>query len=201
VGLTSEQSLAIVEQICSALAYAHGKGVVHRDIKPANVMIDTESQVKVADFGLARLTDPSAEQMGHTMTGTVMGTPDYMAPEQMRGMNVDHRADIYSLGVMVYEMFCREVPRGAFEPPSVRIGCDPRIDPIVIRAMQPNPERRYQNTHEMRTDVSAVRQPALAPETEVGTPRRGVQAADAAASAAGGRRGAPSLPAQDVSGF
>ena len=162
VGLEPAQALAIVEQVCTALAYAHGKGIVHRDIKPANVMIDTESQVKVADFGLARLTDPSAEQMGHTMTGTVMGTPDYMAPEQMKGMNVDHRADIYSLGVMVYEMLCKEVPRGAFEPPSVRGGCDPRIDPIVIKAMQPNPERRYQNTQEMKTDVSAVRQPAPA---------------------------------------
>src|SRR5205085_1299952 len=75
--LSAEQALSIVEQICTALAYAHNKGIVHRDIKPANVMIDTESQVKVADFGLARLTDPSAEQMGHTMTGTVMGTPDY----------------------------------------------------------------------------------------------------------------------------
>ena len=71
------------------------------------------------------------------MTGTVMGTPDYMAPEQMRGMNVDHRADIYSLGVMAYEMLCREVPKGTFEPPSQRSGCDPRIDPIVIKAMQP----------------------------------------------------------------
>ena len=170
VGLGPAQALAIVEQVCTALAYAHNKGIVHRDIKPANVMIDTESQVKVADFGLARLTDPSAEQMGHTMTGTVMGTPDYMAPEQMQGMNVDHRADIYSLGVMVYEMLCREVPRGAFEPPSVRGGCDPRIDPIVIKAMQPNPERRYQSTQEMKTDVSAVRQPAPV-RTSVPAPR------------------------------
>ncbi|MEP6672836.1 MAG: bifunctional serine/threonine-protein kinase/formylglycine-generating enzyme family protein, partial [Chthoniobacter sp.] len=158
-GLDGPQALSIVEQCCTALAYAHGKGIVHRDIKPANVMIDTESQVKVADFGLARLIDPGAEPMGHTMTGTVMGTPDYMAPEQMKGMNVDHRADIYSLGVMVYEMLCREVPRGIFHPPSQRTGCDERIDNIVIRAMQQAPEHRYQSTQEMKADVVDARVP------------------------------------------
>jgi serine/threonine protein kinase/formylglycine-generating enzyme required for sulfatase activity len=158
-GLDGDQALSIVEQCCTALAYAHGKGIVHRDIKPANVMIDTESHVKVADFGLARLIDPSAEQFGHTMTGTVMGTPDYMAPEQMKGMNVDHRADIYSLGVMVYEMLCREVPRGIFHPPSQRTGCDQRIDQIVTRAMQQAPEHRYQSTQEMKADVVAARVP------------------------------------------
>jgi len=159
VGLTGEQALSIVEQCCTALAYAHGKGIVHRDIKPANVMIDTESQVKIADFGLARLTDNSAADLGHTMTGTVMGTPDYMAPEQMKGMNVDHRADIYSLGVMVYEMLCREVPRGIFHAPSQRTGCDTRIDNIVIRAMQQAPEHRYQSTQEMKADVVEARVP------------------------------------------
>ena len=127
-GLDAQQTLLIAGQVCIALAYAHGKGVVHRDIKPANVMVDTDGQVKVADFGLARLTDPTAETYGTTATGTVMGTPDYMAPEQKRGMNVDHRADIYSLGVMLYEMLCRETPRGAFDLPSARTGCDPRLD-------------------------------------------------------------------------
>jgi serine/threonine protein kinase len=157
VGLDSDQALSVAEQVCAALSYAHDKGIVHRDIKPANVMIDPDSHVKVADFGLARLTDGSATDLGHTMTGTVMGTPDYMAPEQMRGMNVDHRADIYSVGVMIYEMLCREVPRGAFAPPSVRGGCDPRIDVIVLKAMQPDPEHRFQSTREMKREVSATR--------------------------------------------
>ncbi len=157
VGLAPDQVLSVATQVCTALAYAHGKGIVHRDIKPANVMIDTESHVKVADFGLARLTDPGTEQLGHTMTGTVMGTPDYMAPEQMRGMEVDHRADIYSLGVMLYEMLCNEVPKGIFDPPSARTGCDPRIDQIVVKAMQQVPDRRYQSTQEMKTDVLAAR--------------------------------------------
>ncbi len=158
-GLAPDQALSIAAQVCTALAYAHGKGVVHRDIKPANVMIGTDGQVKVADFGLARLTDTSATDFGHTMTGTVMGTPDYMAPEQKRGMNVDHRADIYSLGVMLYEMLCRETPQGAFELPSHRTGCDPRLDAIVLKAMQQTPDRRYQSTQEMKADVESARSP------------------------------------------
>ena len=161
VGLEPAQALAIVEQVCAALGYAHGKGVVHRDIKPANVMIDTESQVKVADFGLARLLDAGTADLGHTVTGTVMGTPDYMAPEQTKGMNVDHRADIYSLGVMIYEMLCREVPKGIFQTPSVRTGCDARIDGIVIKAMQQAPDHRYQSTGEMKSDVTAARTPLV----------------------------------------
>jgi serine/threonine protein kinase len=134
-------------------------------------MIDTESRVKVADFGLARLTEPGSESWGTTMTGMVMGTPDYMAPEQKRGVHVDHRADIYSLGVMLYEMLCREVPQGIFEPPSKRVGCDPRIDQIVIRAMQQAPDRRYQSTQEMKTDLETARTPTV-PEssTPSGTP-------------------------------
>ena len=167
-GLNAEQALSVLEQVCTALAYAHGKGIVHRDIKPANVMIDTESHVKVADFGLARLIDNAAPDLGHTTTGTVMGTPDYMAPEQMRGMNVDHRADIYSLGVMLYEMLCREVPKGVFQWPSERTGCDARLDAIVIKALQQAPDHRYQSTTEMKADVIAARTPlavALAPHT------------------------------------
>ncbi len=155
-GLNPAQALTIIIGVCEALQYAHGKGVVHRDIKPANVMVSTESQVKVADFGLARLNNP-AEDWGHTMTGAVMGTPDYMAPEQTRGMAVDHRADIYSLGVMLYEMLCGEVPRGVFEPPSRKVQVDVRIDEVVLKAMQSEPERRYQNTVEMKTDVDAIR--------------------------------------------
>ena len=181
VGLAPDQALALAAQVCTALAYAHGKGVVHRDIKPANVMVDTESQVKVADFGLARLTDPTAETYGTTVTGTVMGTPDYMAPEQTRGMNVDHRADIYSLGVMLYEMLCRETPRGAFDLPSARTGCDPRLDAIVLKAMQQAPERRYQSTVEMKADVERARAPIETPppvvEHAASAPPRAVEKA------------------------
>ncbi len=156
-GLAPAQALSIIGEVCDALAYAHGKGVVHRDIKPANVMVNLEGRVKVADFGLARLTDPSAEQFGHTQTGTVMGTPDYMAPEQKRGMNVDHRADIYSLGVMLYEMLCKETPQGVFDPPSHRVAVDARVDQVVIKAMQQTPDRRFQSSTEMKAMVDYIR--------------------------------------------
>ncbi|MEQ1859259.1 MAG: serine/threonine-protein kinase, partial [Chthoniobacteraceae bacterium] len=172
-GLTPAQALAITIQVCEALAYAHEQGVVHRDIKPANVMVDQRGRAKVADFGLARLTDPAAEQFGHTMTGTVMGTPDYMAPEQMKGMNVDHRADIYSLGVMLYEMLCKDIPRGFFDPPSVRVGVDARLDDVVKRAMQQQPDRRYQQTTEMQTDVDRIRTTLVVPAPAQREPQGG----------------------------
>jgi serine/threonine protein kinase len=158
-GLEPAQALEIIGAVCDALAYAHAEGVVHRDIKPANVMVSRKGQVKVADFGLARLTDSGPEALGHTVTGLVMGTPDYMAPEQKRGMNVDLRADIYSLGVMLYEMLCREVPQGIFDPPSKRVAVDSRVDQVVIKAMQQQPDRRYQNTQEMKADVTAASTP------------------------------------------
>src|SRR6266446_714620 len=157
VGLEPDQALYLAGEVCAALTYAHGKGVIHRDIKPANVMVDADSHVKVADFGLVRLIDATPEMHAMTMTGLVMGTPDYMSPEQKRGMNVDQRADIYSLGVMLYEMVCREVPAGAFELPSRRTSCDSRLDAIVLKAMHQSPERRYQNTSEMTAAIEAAR--------------------------------------------
>ena len=156
VGLNPAQALSLTAQVCTALTYAHGKGVIHRDIKPANVMVDTESHVKVADFGLARLTDPAAKAAGITVSGLFLGTLDYMAPEQKHGSHVDHRADIYAVGVMLYEMLCRKVPQGVFALPSQVTGCDVRIDRIVLRAMQQEPALRYQSTQEMRADVESA---------------------------------------------
>jgi hypothetical protein len=91
------------------------------------------------------------------MTGAILGTPDYMAPEQKKGMHVDHRADIYSLGVMLYEMLCGQVPQGIFDPPSARVEVDNRIDQVVIRAMQQEPDRRYADTADMKSDVEIIR--------------------------------------------
>jgi serine/threonine protein kinase len=148
------EALGFIEQICEALAYAHRKGIIHRDIKPTNVMVDRQGRVKVADFGLARIFDAaSADQWGKTMSGTIMGTPDYMSPEQKRGMNVDHRADIYALGVVLYEALCRETPQGAFVLPSKRFGLDTRIDEIITRALAPHAEERFQSTVEMRIAI------------------------------------------------
>ncbi|HSI11433.1 MAG TPA: protein kinase [Chthoniobacter sp.] len=160
-GIPPAQALEIIEGVCDALEYAHAKGVVHRDIKPANVMVNTEGCVKVADFGLARRTDATTNAKGRTVAGTVLGTPDYMAPEQMRGIEVDHRADVYSLGVVLYEMLCKEVPRGFFDPPSKRVGVDTSVDDVVKRAMQQMPERRYQRTAEMKVEVQRIRKTSL----------------------------------------
>ncbi len=132
VGLKPIQSLELIVGVCEALEYAHSEGVIHRDIKPANILVDTRGRVKVTDFGLARMdTTKTPEQWGQTMTGMVLGTPDYMAPEQKKGIRVDHRADIYSLGVMLYEMLCGEIPAGIFDPPSMRVAVDERIDQVV----------------------------------------------------------------------
>ena len=160
-GLKPVQCLELIVNVCEALQYAHGEGVVHRDIKPANVLVDTKGRVKVADFGLARMDSPSAEQWGQTMTGMVLGTPDYMAPEQKQGSRVDHRADIYSLGVMLYEMLCGQIPQGIFAPPSQRVTVDERVDQVVIRAMQQEPDRRYANTAEMKSEVENIRNTPL----------------------------------------
>jgi tRNA A-37 threonylcarbamoyl transferase component Bud32 len=155
--LAPAQALAIVPQICEALQFAHDEGVVHRDIKPENVLLDAKGRVKIADFGLAKLVDADARDVSLTEVGQVMGTPHYMAPEQLRGSReVDHRADIYSLGVVFYEMLTGELPRGNFELPSKRVQVDVRLDEIVLKSLERTPERRYQHAVEVKTDVEGV---------------------------------------------
>ena len=148
------QAIGFVKQVCDALQHAHAQGVVHRDIKPANVLVDREGRVKVSDFGLARLP-PDAEARERTQPGTAMGTPDYAAPEQLRGEG-DHRADIYSLGVLFYELLTGQVPRGVFEPPSKKAHVDERLDAVVHRALREQPEHRYQQAGELREDVRRI---------------------------------------------
>jgi len=155
--LTPEQALAIVPQICEALQFAHDEGVVHRDIKPENILLDKRGRVKIADFGLAKLAAGSPEEFTLTGTHQVMGTPRYMAPEQMEGSHaVDHRADIFSLGIVFYEMLTGEVPAGHFEPPSKKVAIDVRLDEVVLRAMAREPERRYQQAGDVKTDMESI---------------------------------------------
>ena len=154
--LPARQALSLVPQICDALQYAHDEGIVHRDIKPENILVDRKGRIKIADFGLAKLTGASEDE---SLTGShhVMGTRNYMAPEQLEHpKSVDHRADIYSLGVIFYEMLTGELPLGRFAPPSKKIQVDVRLDEVVLRALEKEPERRYQHASEIKTDIGGI---------------------------------------------
>jgi tRNA A-37 threonylcarbamoyl transferase component Bud32 len=154
--VTPRQALELVVQICTALQYAHDEGVVHRDIKPENILLNKKGQVKIADFGLAKLLG-TAPDTALTMSQAAMGTLNYMAPEQRQNaQGVDHRADIYSLGVVFYEMLTGEVPMGRFDPPSKKVQVDVRLDEVVLRALEREPARRYQQVSEVKTDVESV---------------------------------------------
>jgi serine/threonine protein kinase len=170
--LEPDQALELTMQICEALHYAHSQGVVHRDIKPANVLITRDGRAKLADFGLARPLSAIHTQL--TATNAIMGTPDYMAPEQWQG-KADHRADIYALGVMLYEMLTGTRPQGAFDLPSIKSHVDARLDEVVVKAMRQEPERRYQRVSELREAVGRIRttrpfQPAALPRQPVRAP-------------------------------
>ncbi|MDZ4401606.1 protein kinase [Prosthecobacter sp.] len=154
--LPVDHALAITAHVCDALAYAHEHGVIHRDIKPANILINMEGAVKVADFGLARMHDPS-QTSGLTQGGMTMGTPDYVAPEALiTGVMVDGRADLYAVGVMLYNMLTGEIPRGFFQLPSEKTNCDTRFDVIVRKAMEQDVVKRYQTSREIRRDLDQI---------------------------------------------
>lgn len=156
---TAKQLLGIAMQVCEALQYAHSKGVVHRDVKPANILIDDAGRVKVADFGLAKMLGTAPNHL-LTGTGDALGTPDYMAPEAVtHEYEVDHRADIYSLGVMLYEMLTNHVPRGAWEMPSRAVGVDAGFDHLVSRALQTDPKRRFQSVGDLSSMVRQLVEP------------------------------------------
>lgn len=162
--LRPEQALEIIPQTCDALQYAHEEGVIHRDIKPENILLDTRGRVKIADFGLAKLASRTQQDFTLTATHQVMGTPRYMAPEQMEGSHaVDHRADIYSLGVVFYEMLTGQVPAGHFEAPSKHVSIDARLDDVVLRALSRSPEKRFQQAGDISSAVCALRDSAGSP--------------------------------------
>ncbi|MAG94797.1 MAG: hypothetical protein CMJ48_13800 [Planctomycetaceae bacterium] len=167
--LQPREALKVVPHLCDALQYAHDEGVVHRDIKPENILVDRRGRVKIADFGLAKLLDDSAAPSTLTGTHEVMGTLRYMAPEQMEGTHaVDHRADIYSLGVVFYELLTGETPMGRFAPPSKKVHIDVRLDDVVLRTLEREPNRRYQQASQLKTDIQTIEHAPAAPAT--GTP-------------------------------
>src|SRR3954469_14338696 len=152
--LDPSTAIAVVEQILRALGYAHRRGIVHRDVKPQNVIIDGEGQAQVADFGIARA---GASEM--TETGTIVGTVQYISPEQAQGHPVDARSDLYSAGVMLYELLTGRVPFDAESPVSIalkqvseppvppsqlRPGLPPSLEAVVLRALEKDPARRFQ---------------------------------------------------------
>ena len=163
---TPEQALAIIPPLCDALQYAHDRGIVHRDIKPENLLMDREGRVKVADFGLAKMlgADPDEDENS-------VGTPSYMAPEQVADpAHVDNRADIYSLGVVFYEMLTGELPGKRLEAPSRKVQIDVRLDAVVLRALEKEPELRYQQAIVLKTDVETVAQATRRSPAESGQP-------------------------------
>jgi serine/threonine protein kinase len=158
--LAPAEALNIVPKICEALQYAHNEGIVHRDIKPENILLDKKGQVKIADFGIAKIIGQAPKDGSLTGAKDVVGTPHYMAPEQIeKPATVDHRADIYSLGVVFYEMLTGELPLGKFQPPSSCIGgmqIDVRLDEVVLRALEKKPELRYQQVSQVKTAVETI---------------------------------------------
>jgi HAMP domain-containing protein len=159
--------LQIGKQICAGLDAAHEKGVVHRDIKPQNILLESGGDVKIMDFGIARV----ANMQGMTMTGTVMGTPDYMSPEQAQGLSIDHRTDVYSTGVVLYEVFCGQLPftgdnalavlnKHIYEQPTRPTEINPQLpvqlEQIVLTAMAKNVNQRYQNISELYKELDSL---------------------------------------------
>lgn len=149
-----EEALSIVPKICEALQFAHDQGILHRDIKPANILLDARGQAKLADFGIAKLVGTEKPDVTLTMTGTSLGTPHYMAPEQLeKPAEVDHRADIYSLGVVFYEMLTGELPIGRFAAPSFKTPVSKDVDEVVFRTLEKDRERRYQAARQVQEEV------------------------------------------------
>ncbi|MFN0063416.1 MAG: serine/threonine-protein kinase, partial [Myxococcaceae bacterium] len=142
--LAPHEATKVAAQICRAMESAHEHHIVHRDLKPENILLDEKGHLKVADFGLAGFRAPDVDH-GLTGTAVAMGTLHYMAPEQRRdAARVDGRADLYSLGVVLYEMLTGELPIGRFKLPSERVpGIDTRLDALVSRALEPDPEQRF----------------------------------------------------------
>jgi eukaryotic-like serine/threonine-protein kinase len=170
-----DRAVELAEAVCDALGVAHAQGVIHRDVKPANIMVTRDGQVKVTDFGIARVTtNETVEQ-----TAAVLGTASYLSPEQAQGGAIDQRSDLYSLGCVLYEMLTGQPPFTADSPVAVaskhvleqpiapsRLNHDvaPGLDAIVMKALAKNPDNRYQNAAEMKEDLERVRRglPVLA---------------------------------------
>ena len=157
-----DECLELMLPVCEAVAHAHERGIFHRDLKPSNILLDLESSSKVADFGLAKFLRPEERKSLYTLTqaGTLVGTMGYMAPEQLEVESpVDHRADIYSLGVILYRCLTGVLPTGRFPPPSQQSGTDEWIDGIILKALENSADDRYQSMQELHDAIAAKTPP------------------------------------------
>src|SRR2546428_9687320 len=168
------QTFAVMHGVLQALDYAHRRAIVHRDMKPENVLLSEEGDVKVADFGIARLMDDSGAGSTATKTGTTVGTPQYMSPEQVASSKVDGRSDLYSAGIMFYELVVGQPPFTASDadgpftlmakhvqappkPPSVfRPGLNPELEQVILNSLSKRPEDRFQSPHEFDDAIARV---------------------------------------------
>ena len=166
--LPVEKALDIAAQVARGLAYAHEHGIVHRDVKPSNIMVASDGHVKITDFGIARMASAAV----HTQTGMVVGSPKYMSPEQVMGKEIDQRSDVFSLGVMLYEILTGQVPFAGenvnaimyqtlnsipMPPRSVNPGVPEMANFIVSKALSKGAEDRYQNAYDFAADLRTCR--------------------------------------------
>jgi serine/threonine protein kinase len=188
----------IMIELLDALDFAHGAGVIHRDIKPANVMVDAGGHAKLADFGVARINEPEGPQAEATRVGTIVGTPSYMSPEQTQGMALDHRTDIFSAGIVFYELLTGKKP---FEGtqwalatkiiqedpvwPSKVVQIPDVIDRVMARALAKEPDKRYQNARDFGDALKRILE-GKAPEAPGEVAVQPGKPAAPAAPAAGG---------------
>jgi serine/threonine protein kinase len=153
--ISPARAIEILAKVCDGLTFAHSKGIVHRDIKPANILLANDGRIKVADFGLAKSFDQKGTML--TQTNMAMGTPDYAAPEQYDSKaQIDHRADIYALGVVLYQSITGQLPRGSWHPPSSIIQCDPRLDAVIAHALKPDRSQRQSSAAEFKAELLAT---------------------------------------------
>jgi eukaryotic-like serine/threonine-protein kinase len=166
-GLPVDKALDLARQICEALVYMHSQGVVHRDLKPENILITPDGKIKIMDFGIA--LDESARRLTWSGLSSTIGTPDYMAPEQVSGRRGDVRTDIYSLGVILFEMLTGNLPYSGPnvygvmkaktsedpQPPTAfKPDLDPHLEEIVLHAIERNPRNRYETAGQMLQDLN-----------------------------------------------
>ena len=166
--LAQDDVIQIMVGVCQGLAHAHENGIVHRDIKPSNVLLDQNKEPKIGDFGLAR---PVGKD--HVPGAQIYGTPGYTAPEVINApLSVNHRADIFSIGVLIHELITGRLPADDPRPASRIVGCDPRFDEIIRRATDPSPELRYPNAHLLLGEILKIQQPIVAtpPSAHVAPP-------------------------------